>query len=724
MKKILTCMMIMIAASAMAESLMQDTYYLDSITYEDSAYSGGVNTLDKTDAKVVEKNRSNNIADFISKDPEISMKRKAAFGDSGDVLSIRGMESKRILLNLDGRNISSTGNVGGNYIDFGTIPLDSIDRIEIIKGGSSAEYGNSALGGVINSSTAHPAKAPELSIYGTLGGWDNADDFHNVRAAYSQQFGAVGVSLGVSHQQADEYLLNNDYESFHIAPKVYLKTPWDGGELVFGYNYTKTRRGLIRTNRADGVPDSDSDLNLAGFNTKIYGDYPLSSGETFAGGTPTPSMTVIGDGAYWTKVRQLLDVKYSQFFGQNVYVEASAYKNIEDRSEKNYADIGSRLLAQTSPMDKFDATKTAEGDLVMDRDVEVDRSYGFKLKTEITAGSHFIVAGAEQKHLKSGGIDVNYVDTNYNIGAQNGWKGTMADSGGNDARTDGLFISDAYSVTDRLTLNFGARYDVFDSDVEGADFTESAVTPKLGATYAITPSDKVSVFVYQNYRTPTLPEVYWNSQSNAGQIAYLEGGLKPEKANALDAAYRHSFSRGEYVQLSAYYYDVDDYIMHKAVPVSLTSTKTQFAAYNAQAKFFGLTLMGVHGITKSLSGNFGVTYQKTKKEDDPADPDNNLEKVDYIPDYKAQAGLSWKITEKTWLDVGATYIGEREYAINAKDVATLDSYTTFDASIRHKLTEKLTLELYADNITDEDYEESWGYPALGFNMGVSVKWIL
>jgi len=136
MKKILTCMMIMIAASAMAESLMQDTYYLDSITYEDSAYSGGVNTLDKTDAKVVEKNRSNNIADFISKDPEISMKRKAAFGDSGDVLSIRGMESKRILLNLDGRNISSTGNVGGNYIDFGTIPLDSIDRIEIIKGGS------------------------------------------------------------------------------------------------------------------------------------------------------------------------------------------------------------------------------------------------------------------------------------------------------------------------------------------------------------------------------------------------------------------------------------------------------------------------------------------------------------------------------------------------------------------------------------------------------------
>lgn len=81
--------MVMIAATAAADSLMQDTYYLDTITVEDTAYSGAVNTLDKTDAKVVEKNRSNNIADFVAKDPEISMKRKASFGDSGDVLSIR-----------------------------------------------------------------------------------------------------------------------------------------------------------------------------------------------------------------------------------------------------------------------------------------------------------------------------------------------------------------------------------------------------------------------------------------------------------------------------------------------------------------------------------------------------------------------------------------------------------------------------------------------------------
>ena len=80
---------------------------------------------------------ANNVADYLVRDPEISFKRKAAMGDSSDIISIRGMESKRIMLNLDGRNISSTGMSGGNYIDFGTIPLDNIEKIEVIKGGSS-----------------------------------------------------------------------------------------------------------------------------------------------------------------------------------------------------------------------------------------------------------------------------------------------------------------------------------------------------------------------------------------------------------------------------------------------------------------------------------------------------------------------------------------------------------------------------------------------------------
>ena len=168
------------------------------------------------------------------------------------------MESKRIMLNLDGRNIGSTGMSGGNYIDFGTIPLDNIERIEVIKGGSSVEYGNSALGGVINARTRKPTETPYLSAYATMGGWNDVYDFHNVRGSYAQKFRALGVSLGLSHQHADPFLRNNYYNSFHFNPKVYLDLPWRGA-LALGYSYSETERGLIRSNRADGNPSSDAD---------------------------------------------------------------------------------------------------------------------------------------------------------------------------------------------------------------------------------------------------------------------------------------------------------------------------------------------------------------------------------------------------------------------------------------------------------------------------------
>jgi len=203
-------------------NLMTDVIYLDPVTVSANAEEENLNT---SNLRVEEKSRSNNIADYLSNDTEISFKRKSNIGDGGDVISIRGFESKRIMLNLDGRAISSTGIAGGNYIDFSTIPLDNIERLEIIKGGSSIEYGNNALGGVINAYTKAPTQDPSFNFYATTGGWDNVHDFHNIRAAFAQKWKGIGLSVGGSHQQADAYLRNNDYESIHFYPKLYLDLP-------------------------------------------------------------------------------------------------------------------------------------------------------------------------------------------------------------------------------------------------------------------------------------------------------------------------------------------------------------------------------------------------------------------------------------------------------------------------------------------------------------------
>ncbi|GAB6906484.1 hypothetical protein DESC_580061 [Desulfosarcina cetonica] len=88
--------------------------------------------------------------DVLKGEPDIDLKRRTLVGDTADSLAIRGFSGNRILLNINGRPVNASGVVGGYYIDWGTIPLDNIEKIEIIRGGSSVRYGNNALGGVVS----------------------------------------------------------------------------------------------------------------------------------------------------------------------------------------------------------------------------------------------------------------------------------------------------------------------------------------------------------------------------------------------------------------------------------------------------------------------------------------------------------------------------------------------------------------------------------------------
>jgi outer membrane receptor for ferrienterochelin and colicins len=77
--------------------------------------------------------------------------------ESGKVkgLSISGMGNKRALVLIDGRRFSS-GYKGS--VDLKQISIDMIERIEVVRGPSSALYGSDAMGGVVNIITKKPPK--------------------------------------------------------------------------------------------------------------------------------------------------------------------------------------------------------------------------------------------------------------------------------------------------------------------------------------------------------------------------------------------------------------------------------------------------------------------------------------------------------------------------------------------------------------------------------------
>jgi len=70
-------------------------------------------------------------------------------GDGTASVTLRGLPSTNTLVLLNGRRVANDG-LAGESFDLNSIAPSSIDRIEILKSGSSAVYGSDAIAGVIN----------------------------------------------------------------------------------------------------------------------------------------------------------------------------------------------------------------------------------------------------------------------------------------------------------------------------------------------------------------------------------------------------------------------------------------------------------------------------------------------------------------------------------------------------------------------------------------------
>ena len=69
---------------------------------------------------------------------------------AGSGINLRGIGEGGTLILLNGRRLAAAGGSGGQSIDISTIPLNAIERIEILPNSASAIYGSDAVGGVVN----------------------------------------------------------------------------------------------------------------------------------------------------------------------------------------------------------------------------------------------------------------------------------------------------------------------------------------------------------------------------------------------------------------------------------------------------------------------------------------------------------------------------------------------------------------------------------------------
>jgi len=121
-----------------------------------------------------------------------------------------------------------------------TIPVDTVERIEITRGGSSVLYGDGATGGVINIVTRRAtAGGTTGSLFAEAGRFDHRD----LRASIAHGAGPWSFDAAVADRRTDNYRDNAKYD----------QTTFSGG---VGYAYAPDGRVGVRFESAR----SDSDL--------------------------------------------------------------------------------------------------------------------------------------------------------------------------------------------------------------------------------------------------------------------------------------------------------------------------------------------------------------------------------------------------------------------------------------------------------------------------------
>lgn len=106
------------------------------------------------DAEELSKAVALSLAEILEWAPGVQVTR---YGSSaqGAYASIRGSSSEQVLVLLNGKRLNSAQ---GGGVDLSRIDPETVERVEVIRGGASARYGENALGGVINIVTKGASK--------------------------------------------------------------------------------------------------------------------------------------------------------------------------------------------------------------------------------------------------------------------------------------------------------------------------------------------------------------------------------------------------------------------------------------------------------------------------------------------------------------------------------------------------------------------------------------
>ncbi len=207
----------------------------------------------------IKKNTATNVSELLQQVAGLDIRRRGAEGMQAD-LYIRGGSFDQTLLLIDGIKVEDPQT--GHHTMNMTIPLEVIEKIEIIKGSASRIYGQNAFTGAVNIITKKEIKN-DLSIELSNGSFDQKRGSFTIQKELKNS----DILFNYSRKESEGYRYNTDYENDEFFIKSNFKIKDQKISAIGAFNERKFGANGFYASPAAIDQYEETQASLIGFST-------------------------------------------------------------------------------------------------------------------------------------------------------------------------------------------------------------------------------------------------------------------------------------------------------------------------------------------------------------------------------------------------------------------------------------------------------------------------
>jgi outer membrane receptor protein involved in Fe transport len=374
-----------------------------------------------------------------------------------------------------------------------------ISALEVFTGAFPAEFGGTRMGAVVNVQSLTGTPGPG---YLTLSGGGLGTDAAEVRR--SLVVGKAQVSFAVDNQRTDRGLDTPTENALHDSAST--------ANQFLRIAFPLSSRDLIATNFANQYATFQIPINTTASDT-------------------SPVVSIPSQDA----VQQEYD-RFASLSFTHTSKDGNGYFRVVPWVRYNrVAYNGDPAAATQGFIVNPDGSTTPQNGLVQDR---VATYTGLGTSVSRTSDRHSVTAG----------IDLSQESFRSSLALSIPGSPTFTDNSAQRGTNTGMYVQDVWSVSPRLTLKPGLRYDHSTGYTAG-----SQLSPRFGLTYALTDKTLLNAYVGRLYAAPGLEDtrraaVVTQTSSTATPVY----DLQPERDTYLEFGVAHTFAPGVRAYLNAF----------------------------------------------------------------------------------------------------------------------------------------------------------------------------